>query len=109
MVKVVNRGFIIVKAKQPFFDWANQFDLEIFFDEEDDNEPSIYLIEEDFVDDELIIEQNFKKIFRMELEAITEEEEEWPKISLATFNDWFTCELGSMVFDLLDQPIISED
>ena len=109
MVKVVNRGFISVKAKQPFLDWANQFDLEIFFDEEDDNEPSIYLIEEDFVDDELIIEQNFKKIFRMELEAITEEEEEWPKISLSNFNDWFTCELGSMVFDLMSQPIVSED
>lgn len=35
-MKIVNRGFLIVSPKQPFFDWANEFEEEIFFSEEDD-------------------------------------------------------------------------
>ena len=40
------------------------------FTVEDDNDSNIYLIIEDFIDIEPIIEQNFKKIFKNELSMI---------------------------------------
>lgn len=45
-MNIVNRGFITVRPKQPFIDWANQQDDEFQIDL--DAEPTVYLIEEDF-------------------------------------------------------------
>jgi len=99
-MEIVNRGFIIVEPKAPFFEWTTQFELDLYFDENDGVEPTVYLIQEDFVDDELVVEQNFKKIFKSELSAITEDETDWPKISFDLFKEWFSYRLGSMVMDL---------
>lgn len=98
-MKIVNRGYLIVAPKQPFFDWANEFEEEIFFDEEDEVEPTIYLIEEDFIETEQVIRDHFKKIFLTELNMITENTDDHPKISEALFFEWFTVIAGTTVID----------
>lgn len=108
-MNVLNRGFITVKPKKPFFDWSNNLSDAIQFSEEDEIEPTIYLITEDFFDIEPLIEQHFKKIFKNELEAVTEEEESWPvDRTISVFLDWFDLSVGSMVFDLEKSNIVSE-
>lgn len=102
-MKLVNRGFIRVKAKQGFIDWANKVEPEFELDEE--VEGNVYLIEEDFFDVEPVIEANFKKIFETELYMISEEEESFPVINIETFLDWFEIEIGNTVFDTLKSDI----
>ncbi len=108
-MNVLNRGFITVTPKQDFWNWANTIDTEVQFSEEDDIEPTVYLITEDFFDIEPLIEQHFKKIFKNELTAITEEEELWPvERNIDVFLNWFTINVGSMVFDLEKSNIVSD-
>lgn len=98
-MKIVNRGFLIVKAKQPFFDWANQFEDDVYFSEEDNVEPSIYLVEDDFMEGEPLIQQNFKQVFKTELSMVTEDESEFPPITEENFLSFFEITLGTTVFD----------
>lgn len=108
-MNVLNRGFLSVKPKQGFWDWANKIDSEVQFTEDDDIEPTIYLITEDFFDVEPIIEQHFKKIFKNELNAIIEDDSAWPtEMNIDIFLQWFEISLGSMVFDLEKSNIVSE-
>jgi hypothetical protein len=100
-MKIVNRGYITVTPNQKFWDWANEFESDMEFSVEDDVEPNVYLITEEFFEIEPIIEQNFKKIFKNELAMITEEEETWPQDrTMEVFLEWFKLEIGSTVFDL---------
>jgi hypothetical protein len=100
-MKIVNRGYIAIRQNKAFWDWANEFESDMEFNVEDDIDPNIYLITEDFIDVEPIIEQNFKKIFKNELSMITEEETDWPETrTMEVFLEWFTIEAGSTVFDL---------
>ncbi|MBC9812940.1 hypothetical protein H9Y05_10710 [Crocinitomicaceae bacterium CZZ-1] len=98
-MKIVNRGFLIVSPKQPFFDWANEFEEEIFFSEEDDVEPTIYLVDEDFIETEQVIRDQFKKIFLNELNMITENTEDHPKINEQLFYEWFSVTAGTTIID----------
>lgn len=108
-MNVLNRGFITVKQKQAFWNWANTIDTELQFSEEDDLEPTVYLITEDFFDIEPIIEQHFKKIFKNEICAITEDEDLWPvERNIDVFLSWFEINVGSMVFDLEKSNIVSD-
>lgn len=107
-MKILNRGFIIVKPKQAFWNWANQFDEDMSFTEEDECEGNIYLIEDDFMEFESIVEQNFKKIMKNEFNAVTDEEN-WPEeITMQTFLDWFNFDYGSCVFDTLKTDLEAE-
>lgn len=96
-MKIVNRGYIVVHPKQPYIDWANQYEDEFLMDEF--SEPTIYLIEDDFFEDELVLKSNFKKIFLNELIAVTEDEATYPEITLENFETWFSYVLGTTVFD----------
>jgi hypothetical protein len=100
-MKIVNRGYIAIKPKNPFWEWAKTKDDSISFTEDDDVEANIYLITEDFFDDGPILEQHFKKIFINELDGVCDEEDGWPEErTLALFKEWFSVELGGTVFDL---------
>lgn len=96
-MKIVNRGYIIVKPLQPFIEWAMDQEEDTFIDE--DVEASIYLVEEDFFEDEPVIEANFKKIFLNELEAVTDDESKYPPIRMELFREWFSVNAGNNVFD----------
>jgi len=96
-MKIVNRGYIIISPKKPFIDWAVSQDEEYELDES--SEPNVYLIEEDFFEDEPVIKANFKKIFKNELFSVSDEEDNFPEITVENFELWFNCILGNMVFD----------
>lgn len=104
-MKIVNRGFFIVKAKQPFFDWANQFEEEVYFSEEDNVEPTIYLVEEEFIESDPLIQQNFKKIFKTELSMVTEDEDDFPPITEENFHAWFEVTVGTTVMDVQKEDL----
>ncbi len=103
---VVNRGYLIVRAKQPFVDWANEQepDFELILD----GEPTIYLTEEEFYDDALLIKENFKRIFLAELDAVSDNEDSFPEIKFNVFENWFDVETGSTVMDLLKKGLDRE-
>jgi hypothetical protein len=96
-MKFVNRGYIIVRPKKAFIEWANANDED--YNDLTENEPSVYLIEEDFYDDEVVLKANFKKIFTNELLSVSEDDSTFPEITYEIFNDWFEVEMGSTVFD----------
>ena len=77
-------------------------DEECIFNEDDNCEPTLYLIKEDFFDDEILLEQYFKKIFKSELLSVTDNENLWPeKMDIETFELWFMISvIGSTVIDL---------
>lgn len=105
-MKIVNRGYISIKAKQPYIDWVNEMEGAEIMDAE--TEANIYLIEEDFFDEEPVLKAKFKAIFRNELMAISEDEENYPVINIETFNDWFKVEMGASVFDCVPGGLKSE-
>ena len=59
-MNLVNRGFIFVSPRKPFIDWAKEIDTNLLMDE--NAEGTMYLIEEEFWDDELILKQYAKKL-----------------------------------------------
>ena len=107
-MKIVNRGFIIIKPRQAFWDWANQFEEEESFSEAHDSEASVYLIEEDFMDIEPLLDKHFKKIMKNELAGVADEEDFPEKITLELFLEWFHIDFGSSVFDTEKSDLKSE-
>lgn len=96
-MKFVNRGYIIVRPKEAFTVWANQNDAD--FSDLEDNEANVYLIQEDFYDDEVVLKEYFKEIFMNELLAVTDNESKFPPIRWEVFTEWLDVTLGATVFD----------
>ena len=103
----INRNAIIVKPKDPFFNWQNQ----VFPDDEPIHnleENNIYLIRE--MDDNHAIrnwlKKNFNDIFSNELNDWCSNEKLWPeKRTFKMFADWFDLEIHSMILDLEEGPV----
>lgn len=109
-MKIVNRGFLIIKPKAAFFEWSNKHaESEVEFNETDEVEGSVFLIDEDFFEIEPVIEQNFKKILKHELSMVTEDESLWPaELTMETFLDFFSYDVGSFVIDLEKSDLKAE-
>ncbi len=108
-MNIINRGFLTIRPKQDFLNWANQIDASVKFDEGDDVEGTNFLIEEDFFEIEPIIEKHFKKIFKHELSMVTEQENLWPPaLTLELFLEWFSVDFGAIVIDLEKNDLKSE-
>jgi hypothetical protein len=108
-MKLVNRGFIFIRPKQAFCDWAKQHDSEFDFNESDDLEGNVYLIEDDFFEIEPLLEQHFKKIFMNECQGVVEDDEFIPKLTMELFLDWFEIQIGSTVFDTQKSQLTQEE
>lgn len=109
-MKILNRAFLSVKPLKPFLDWANSLDSEISFDENDELEATTYLIEEDFIEIEPVIERNYRKILVHELYCITEDEDLWPEaMNYQLFRTWFDIDFGTIVVDLEKSDLVSDD
>lgn len=102
-MKFVNRGYVLVRPKEAFIVWANENDAD--YSDLEDNEPSIYLIQEDFFDDETVLKQYFKEIFANELLAVTDNESKHPPLRWEVFTEWMDARLGTTVFDAEDGPL----
>jgi hypothetical protein len=106
-MNLVNRGFIFVRPTKTFIDWAKEIDTDLVMDE--NAEGSMYLIEEEFWDDELILKQYAKKIASQEFSSITEDNSTWPNwTDLAQFEAFFSIEMGCTCIDLLKEPLQKE-
>ena len=107
-MKLINRGFLMVKPSQKFIDWALSIDDSLMMDE--DSEGSVYLIEEEFWDDAQIIEKYAKKIWTQECQVFLVGNLELQLPALPeNFHEFFYFELGCTVIDLLKNPISVED
>ncbi len=105
----INRNAIVVKAKQPLYDWINALCPEIpIFEKE---EGTVYLIREKD-DNEAIerwIKRNFERIFVSELNGWYTDEAGWPqKRTYKVFQEWFEVEIHSLILDLEDMELIKE-
>lgn len=97
---------MVVTPKAAFIKWANKHDED--FSDLVDNEPSVYLIEEDFYDDETVLKANFKNVFINELLAVTEDETTFPEITMDEFTKFFSVIMGSTVFDTEKTDLIAD-
>lgn len=79
-------------------EWSEK--IEGIFPLDSQSEPSVYLIEDDFIDEEPILKANFKKIFLNELNAVTNDDSLYPEIKWELFVEWFDIVTGTAVFDL---------
>ena len=106
-MNIVNRGFIFVKARPPFIKWAQTIDPDLLIDEQ--AEGSVFLIEEEFWDDELTLMSYAKKIASHEFSSITEDETQWIKWTTITdFEALFAIEMGCTCIDLRKEALQKE-
>ena len=106
-MKVLNRGYIIVSPKSIFFhELTPKANNDYLVSEEP--EPSIYLIEEDFWDDETVLKKYYKRIVLSEMSQLeTSDANLLGKISFENIHDYFKITMGSLVFDIDERPLES--
>ena len=110
-MKPINRSVAVVKAKQPYLDWANSLPEPVAgMDLASMNEDShVYLLPElEMMDDQVeILAVFYGEIFENELAAWCTDEGTFPKKrTLQIFEQWFAVEFHSLVLDLIDdEPI----
>lgn len=114
MSELINRDAVIIFPKQPLMDWVNT----IFTDDKIEcpklmahDEANVYLIPEtDCPEDALKeVKANFELFFTEELNHWCVDDSLWPKkLTWKMFNDWFHYSVQSMVFDVLEEPILKD-
>ena len=105
----INRNAIVVKPKQPLFDWINSIDpaTPIYMVPEG----TVYLLKEKDSNEQIEkwLQRNFDNIFQNELNNWYIDEKVWPqKRTYQLFKEWFTIEIHSMILDLEETAIIKE-
>ena len=108
----INRSVLLVVPKQPFYDWSNK----IFTDlpetnKKDVDEYNSYLLEEElFLDDpKKELKKYWKNIFINELFGQCTDEDCFPNLSWKLFTQWFDFYRSSVVTDLADQPLYTQE
>ncbi|MBK8711870.1 MAG: hypothetical protein IPL97_08370 [Niastella sp.] len=105
----INRNAIVVKPKQPLFDWINS----IYPDEPVNatDEGIVYLIKEKHSNEaiEKWLKKNFDNIFQNELNNWHTDEKDWvQKRTYKLFTEWFDIEIHSMILDLEETGITKD-
>lgn len=112
---MINRSALVVRAKQPFFDW-----LSVLSDLDEDSvtlasmneDPTVYLLPEFDVQSERdeILEEFFGHIFECELHAWWQDQMAWPvNRTISLFHEWFDAHWHTVIEDLNSGPIINDD
>ncbi len=107
---MVNRGVLILKAKEPFREWLLSLPEpdDVTLDEiNEDN--TVYLVPEYEDDDERdrLLKILYKELFEEQLEGWWTDEKDWPKNrNLTMFKKWFDVEFHSVVIDLVDAELL---
>ena len=103
-MKVLNRGYIIVSPKSIFFhELTPQANNDYLVSEEP--EPSIYLIEEDFWDDDTVLKKYYKRIVLGEMSQLEIKDANLlGKIKFENIHEYFNITMGGLVFDLDERP-----
>ncbi|MBL6668209.1 MAG: hypothetical protein ACJ0F1_04050 [Crocinitomicaceae bacterium] len=105
MIKILNRGFISVTPNPSFYEEvAKEMNDEIL--EFMNPEPTIYLIEEDFWDNETLLKKHFKKIISCEKRQLSPSQNlELHQINAENLDQYFTFSFGNLVIDNEDKGI----
>lgn len=108
-MNILNRGQIVIFPTENFQQWAiKNSDEELFLTSQ--AEPSVYLIEEEFWEDELVIEKYRKRIMRREFSEISSDDSKWPIVKdNEQFRFYFNAFLGLIVVDLLETDLTCEE
>lgn len=108
----INRAFISILPKRPFYDWANT----VFNDSTpmtaEDMEATCYAISDDFAAEDLaeVVKPHYEFIFEQELFSCCTDPDEWPeKRTWKMFCEWFDFHVGSMVWDLAPELPLERD
>ena len=104
----INRQAIVVKPKKAFFDWAESTD-DLFMSYEE-NEVNTYLVAEGIDNLEAWIKKNYKKLFEYELGNEFTEKKLWPKKrDYKMFQQWFSVDISTLIYDLENSPVYKDD
>jgi hypothetical protein len=109
----IDRSVMVVKPKQPFFDWVQSVDYEegLTLDRVRDDSTS-FLIPPiwDSSDQHKLLELCYEIVFEVELTGWHTDPALWPQQrDLKMFLKWFEVEFHSLVIDLCDGPIEVDD
>ena len=103
-MRILNRAAFVVTPKGPYLRWAASLGDDAPEQAQDlANEVAVYLVPEISTGEGETppLEDYFEGIFRIELEAWSTDESEWPALrDFKTFMDWFDVQGESIVVDL---------
>ena len=114
----INRSIVILRYKQAFLDWLMSADpnppQDMTLDDLGDDGDAFMIPGENVVDNmqDAVkwVEKHWGMFFEHTLEGWLVDESLWPqKRTLKMFREWFTIEYRSMVWDLVNAPILTED
>ena len=104
--KMVNRGMLVVKAKEPFREWINSLEAnsDITINEINDDCTAYLLPEfEDDLQRDSILKKIYSDIFVEQLFDWCTDDDTWPqKRTLTLFKRWFELEFHSVVEDMVE-------
>jgi hypothetical protein len=111
---MLNRDLIVVRLKQPFVDWVNEADpypngSRMTLREVNEDQP-VFLIHDFACEDmESWLEHYYQPVFEELLEQWYVDDALWPpELTLELFKAWCDVEIHSMIFDLVDQPLVDD-
>ena len=109
--RMLNRGALTVRPKQPFIDWAATLDDSGLVPDVE-GEQTVYLIPsfEDDGEAERTLRKVYAEVFVRQLFAWHTDEAAWPKNrTLAMFRKWFQIEMHSMIEDLCGYELSDDE
>jgi len=109
----INRTAIVIKPKQPFVDWVNSTPGDDEYTLQELTSDNLIFLMPDYDDYEQIqkyLKKIYHQIFEWELFGWYTDENLWPtNRNWKMFNEWFSYEICSEVFDLVGSPIEIEE
>jgi hypothetical protein len=112
---MLNRTLLVVKLRQPFIDWVNAADprpqgSRVTLDDANADATG-FLIHEDACEElEDWLQQCYLLLFEGILGEWYVDPKLWPQDrTLELFKTWCEVELHSMIFDLIDGPLLDDD
>lgn len=111
---VLNRSIAILVHKQPFLDWLSTADpnsLSMTLEDlREDNDTFLIPQFDDLRDSVKWVEKRWSALFESLLLDWITDEAMWPQNrTLKIFREWFGIEVHSMVWDLINEPLMLED
>jgi hypothetical protein len=110
---LLNRSLLTVRPRRPFLDWyLSQDDAEDVTLEDLREEPTGYLLSEYELEEDrdAVLQHFWDLVFEHELMAWVDNEKAWPRErTFPMFRDWFDVELSSLVIDIVDAPLLSDE
>jgi hypothetical protein len=104
---------MIVRVKEPFIDWLRGLPVPGDFSASSINQDNAAYLMPDIEDDEdrdMVIEKTYEMVFEEQLDGFWTDESDRPKErTLEMFHQWFEIDFHTVVYDVVDGPLIDEE